>query len=207
MTKYCRDIDENSSFLSQTSSSSQANWIQLHRPIYEEDEDEVEEYNNSQDEGSLLLKGELSKIKSENEKFSFIETSNQDSMSPANVIIHTMPINEQDSSSPISTNEHDETSIGQMDVNQADKNKWTALHWSSFKGEYSKCFDLISRGADVNLPDEHGFSPLFVAARRGHLDIIQLLLESGADVHRRNYEGKTAINMAKEKKFVQVKFL
>ena len=87
MTKYCRDIDENS--------SSQAGWIQLHRPIYEEDEDEdeVEEYNNSQDEGSLLLKGELRKIKSENEKFSNIETRSQDSMSPVNVVIHTMSIN------------------------------------------------------------------------------------------------------------------
>ena len=82
-----------------------------------------------------------------------------------------------------------------------------ALHWSSFKGEFSKFFDLISKGADVNLPDEHGFTPLFVAARRGHSDIVQLLLESGADAHRRNYEGKTAINMAKEKKFVQVKVL
>ena len=153
------------------------------------------------------------------------------SHTPANVIIHHTPINEQDSSSsnqsddeeeiivvvvdhhqeeesrPIPTDEHDETGLSHMDVNQADKNKWTALHWSSFKGEHSKCFDLISRGADVNLPDEHGFSPLFVAARRGHLNIIQLLLESGADVHRRNYEGKTAINMAKEKKFVQFKVL
>ena len=182
---------------------------------------------------SFSLKGEPSKLQSKKEKFTFTETRNQDSLShtSANVIIHHRPINEQDSSSsnqsddeeeiivvvvdhhqeeesrPIPTDEHDETGLSHMDVNQADKNKWTALHWSSFKGEYSKCLDLISRGADVNLPDEHGFSPLFVAARLGHLDIVQLLLESGADVHRRNYEGKTAINMAKEKKFVQVKVL
>ena len=95
----------------------------------------------------------------------------------------------------------------QGDVNEQDVYGWSNLHWSTFFGKYGQCQDLISAGADVNMPDEHGFTPLFVAARRGHLDIIQLLLESGADVHRRNYEGKTAINMAKEKKFVQVKVL
>ena len=201
---------------------------QHQKPIDEKDEDD-----DSQDEVHFSLKGEPSKLQSEKEKCAFTETRTQDSLShtPANVMIHHRQINEQDSSSsnqsddeeeiivvvvdhhqeeesrPIPTDEHDETGLSYMDVNQADKNKWTALHWSSFKGEYSKCFDLISRGADVNLPDEHGFSPLFVAARRGHLDIVQLLLESGADVHRRNYEGKTAINMAKEKKFFQVKVL
>ena len=153
MTKYCRDIGENSSFLSQTSSSSQAVWIQLHRPIYEEDEDEVEEDRDSQDEVSFSLKGEPSKLQSKKEKFTFTETRNQDSLNhtPANVIIHHRPINEKDSSSsnqsddeeeiivvvvdhhqeeesrPIPTDEHDETGLSHMDVNQADKNKWPSI--------------------------------------------------------------------------------
>ena len=69
------------------------------------------------------------------------------------------------------------------------------------------CLDLISRGADVNLPDEHGFTPFFVSARRGNFEISKLLLRYGADVQRRNYLGKTAINMATEKSFFKIEQL
>ncbi len=41
---------------------------------------------------------------------------------------------------------------------------------------------LIQQGADVNAPDEHGDAPLVMAAYRGHVEVLQLLLDSGADV-------------------------
>ncbi|KAF7713452.1 Uncharacterized protein PECH_001310 [Penicillium ucsense] len=40
---------------------------------------------------------------------------------------------------------------------------------------------LIRNGADVNACDRSGFSPLTKSAQRGHLSIVQLLLEAGAE--------------------------
>ena len=40
---------------------------------------------------------------------------------------------------------------------------------------------LISKKADPNIPDKKGFTPLMIAAQRGNLEIIALLLNAGAD--------------------------
>ena len=78
------------------------------------------------------------------------------------------------------------------------------MHQATYLGLYSQCVDLISNGADVNFADEYGFTPLFVAARLGNEEITKLLCESGANVKHRNYQGKTAINMAEEKGFQNI---
>ena len=57
--KYCRVFEENSSFLSHSSSSSQSGWIQHHKPIdeeVEEDRDEVEEDKDRHDAVSFSQK-------------------------------------------------------------------------------------------------------------------------------------------------------
>ena len=41
---------------------------------------------------------------------------------------------------------------------------------------------LIGRGADLNIKDECGDSPLQMAAIGNHLEIVNLLVASGADV-------------------------
>ena len=56
---------------------------------------------------------------------------------------------------------------------------------------------LLACGAGVNSPNNLGFTPLHRAARywtpSPHaLDIVQLLLDYGADVRARNSSGKTA---------------
>ena len=61
--------------------------------------------------------------------------------------------------------------------------------------------DLLSRGANVNIQDDHGYSALFVAARQGHFEIAKLLCQNGADLTSKNYIGRTAINMAEDKGF------
>ena len=89
-------------------------------------------------------------------------------------------------------------------VASQDEIGWTKLHQATYHGLYSQCVDLISRGADVNFADEYGFTPLFVAARRGNEEITKLLCESGANVEHRNYQGKTAMNMAEETDFQNI---
>jgi ankyrin repeat protein len=41
---------------------------------------------------------------------------------------------------------------------------------------------LLSSGADINLCDEDGESPLCIALNEGHYDVVKYLLSSGADI-------------------------
>ncbi len=47
--------------------------------------------------------------------------------------------------------------------------------------------------------DNGGFTPLMVASYEGHLDIARLLIERGADMEAKDYDGKTALDWARGK--------
>jgi len=57
---------------------------------------------------------------------------------------------------------------------------------------------LIERGADVNAANAHGVTALMIAAARGNIPMLGLLLEAGADPSRKSSAGKTAIDIARE---------
>jgi ankyrin repeat protein len=44
------------------------------------------------------------------------------------------------------------------------------------EGHYDVVKYLLSSGADINLSDDSGQSPLFVASENGHNDVVQYLL-------------------------------
>jgi ankyrin repeat protein len=54
---------------------------------------------------------------------------------------------------------------------------------------------LADAGADVNLPQEAGWTALHQAAHRGWTEVVRLLLSRGADRQARNAEGKTPLDM------------
>ena len=57
---------------------------------------------------------------------------------------------------------------------------------ASCKGEYEKCKELILAGANVNheIPAKQDYTPLMAAAYEGHVAIINLLLDAGANVNK-----------------------
>ncbi len=59
----------------------------------------------------------------------------------------------------------------------------------------------LDRGIDVNAdrPERTNATALIIAARSGNLEIVQLLLERGADPTFTNHKGKTALDLAKGK--------
>ena len=57
---------------------------------------------------------------------------------------------------------------------------------------------LAASGADVNVRDEDGSTPLIEAARGGHDDVVQALLVARADVKVKDKRGKTALMYAAE---------
>ena len=48
---------------------------------------------------------------------------------------------------------------------------------------------LLQAGVDVNKGDKHNTSPLYAAAQDGELELVNLLLEHGADPHHATNEG------------------
>ncbi len=51
---------------------------------------------------------------------------------------------------------------------------------------------LLDRGADANVRDQFGDTPLIVACAKGHAETAALLLERGADPSVKDQEGRTA---------------
>ena len=62
------------------------------------------------------------------------------------------------------------------------------------EGTCNQCKCLLDQGADVDATDEqHGNTALMLAANGGHIDILRLLLDAGADVHIKAKDGWTAL--------------
>ena len=55
---------------------------------------------------------------------------------------------------------------------------------------------LVNSGANVNVTDDEGWTPLHAAARSGYRDIAELLLESGASLDVRNKNQETPLHVA-----------
>ena len=65
------------------------------------------------------------------------------------------------------------------------------------KGHGQSLRSLIRGGADVNLPNNRGVTPLQISAKHGHAEVCRtLLLDGGADVHQARFNGITALSVA-----------
>lgn len=58
---------------------------------------------------------------------------------------------------------------------------------------------LLAAGADTNVHQQGGWTPLHAAAARGSVELINMLLGHGADITAKNDDGKTAFELATEK--------
>ena len=56
--------------------------------------------------------------------------------------------------------------------------------------------DLIQKGADINVKDETGETPLYRAVFNRQMDVVKVLLEHGADVNAKADNGYTALMWA-----------
>jgi uncharacterized protein len=83
------------------------------------------------------------------------------------------------------------------DVNAAQGDGMTALHWAAIKGDAEMAQMLVYAGANVKATTRlGGYSPLILAAREGHTDVIATLLAAGADPKAATSTGTTALMLA-----------
>ena len=71
---------------------------------------------------------------------------------------------------------------------------------SARSGDLNVLMDYISKGVSVHVRDSKGNSPMVIAAGRGHVHIIKVLIENGASTEDFTqlglFEGKTALSWA-----------
>ncbi|HEY0928683.1 MAG TPA: ankyrin repeat domain-containing protein, partial [Gemmatimonas sp.] len=83
------------------------------------------------------------------------------------------------------------------DVNAAQGDGMTALHWAADRGDAAMANALIKAGAKLTPVTRNGaYTPLHVAARAGNSAVLQALLTAGADAKALTETGATALHLA-----------
>ncbi|CAH3150812.1 unnamed protein product [Porites lobata] len=78
-----------------------------------------------------------------------------------------------------------------------DDSGFTALHYACIDhGSLEILGCLIQKGADVNTGSNDKLTPLMIAAEKGHINALTLLIKFGADVDLQDKNGKTALHHA-----------
>jgi uncharacterized protein len=108
------------------------------------------------------------------------------------------------------------------DVNIIGENGCTFIWTAAHNGHLEAVQALINAGANVNIKNRtDGWSPLMIAAlthqawsdgtaeawgenRSRQIDIVRLLIESGADVNATNNEGNTLLSLARQEEYTDI---
>jgi ankyrin repeat protein len=83
------------------------------------------------------------------------------------------------------------------DVNSAQGDGMTALHWAAMRGDLEMTEMLLYAGVNLRATTRLGaYTPVMLAARNGHGAVVEALLEAGADGTAANSTGTTPLMMA-----------
>ena len=84
------------------------------------------------------------------------------------------------------------------EVDQTGSDHLTPLHSAVLSNQYQMAAVLLEHGANINATEaSFGLTALMMAARSSYVDVLNLLLEKGADMHIRDVEGQSALDWAK----------
>ena len=82
------------------------------------------------------------------------------------------------------------------DVNAAQVDGTTALHWAAYHDDAEAAALLVRAGAKASTPNRYGMTPLAQACTNGSAAIVKLLLEAGAEANGELKGGETMLMLA-----------
>ena len=83
------------------------------------------------------------------------------------------------------------------DVNAAQGDGMTALHWAAMSGDAELAQMLVYAGANVRATTRIGtYTPLYLASQQGHAAVIEALVKAGADATAATVNGTTPLMAA-----------
>ncbi len=87
---------------------------------------------------------------------------------------------------------------GGADVNAAQGDGMSALHWAAERGDMALLEVLLYAGAELEASTRIGhYRPLHIAARNGNVEVVKRLIESGADINSvTDPSGSTPLHLA-----------
>ncbi len=83
-----------------------------------------------------------------------------------------------------------------LDVNEAQGDGTTALHWAARLDRVELAQTLLRAGAPVNARTRYGVTPLSLAAVNGSAPVVDALLKAGADANAEVTDGETVLMLA-----------
>src|SRR5262245_13678367 len=81
-------------------------------------------------------------------------------------------------------------------VNEAEADGTTALHWASYRDDLQSADALLKSGAKVNAANDLGATPLWIASQNGSETMVRRLLEAGAKPNLPLLLGETPLMVA-----------
>src|SRR4051812_10141067 len=82
------------------------------------------------------------------------------------------------------------------DVNTAQGDGTTPLHWAVYKVDTDLARALLGRGAKPDVINKYGSSPLAEAVKVANARLVEMLLDAGSNAEVPNQEGQTALMLA-----------
>ena len=84
-------------------------------------------------------------------------------------------------------------------INNLDEEGFSLLHWNAKEGNAEIVQKLIHKGADLEIKDrKNGSTPLLWACQNGHLNVVKILLQNGANKFATSKRGNTVLHFAVE---------
>src|SRR5262245_38946115 len=82
------------------------------------------------------------------------------------------------------------------DVNAAQVDGATALHWAVYRDDAEAARLLISAAAKVDAANREGITPLFMAYLYGNVELIHMLVNAGSETKQKGPHGETMLMLA-----------
>ncbi len=83
-----------------------------------------------------------------------------------------------------------------LDVNAAEPDGSTALHWATYTVDHELVRALLDAGAKADITNRYGSAPLTEAVKLADVELVRMLLDAGADPDSPNQDNQTALMLA-----------